>query len=82
MPHETETSMGTLVKGAVRELFRARAEFRQQLNKASLNSEPYLGWIAASAVTVGGVLAARGLRRPKQRPTPNEIWDYVDCVLP
>ena len=49
----------------------------------ALSPEPYLGWIAASAVAVGSVLAARGLRRPpKQRAAiPDEAWDYVDCVI-
>jgi Protein of unknown function (DUF3618) len=51
--------------------------------RAKLNPEPYLGWIAASAVAVGGVLAARGLRRRPAAAAPiDESWDYIDCVIP
>jgi hypothetical protein len=34
--------------------------------RSQLNPEPYLGWIAATAVAAGAVLAFRGLRRSHQ----------------
>jgi hypothetical protein len=46
-----------------------------------LNPEQYLGWLAASAVAVGSVLAARNLRR--RRPVPfHPWWDSIDYILP
>jgi predicted nucleic acid-binding protein len=34
--------------------------------RSQLNPEPYLGWIAATAVATGAALAYRGLRRPRR----------------
>jgi hypothetical protein len=54
--------------------------------REKLDPNPYLGWIAASAVAVGSLLAARGLRRRRpaaaNRRMRDESWEYIDCVLP
>ncbi len=45
----------------------------------TLDPEPYLGWIAASAIAIGSVLAARGLRR--RRRMSEDVFGYSGCTV-
>ena len=80
---DTRSSLDRKIQELERRLSPRRIKERV---RGTLNPEPYLPWIALSAVAVGTVLAARGLRHRQAAPDinpdiTNDIGDDVSTEI-